>query len=319
MFERLPVLLRSAMYALRGGFLIRPLVIAVILGIAGAVFSSLEEARPEIGAWIPSVLFPSRQDPGVAQVILSSIATSIVFAILLMTLTLASTQFSPRILIGFARDRTTQWTLGLFLGTFSYCIATLPAARALPHPFVPVASVTGAMLLALVCVGWLIYFINHISQSISVNHIVDRLARETELVIGELMPYPRGAFPLQQRSEASLAADEAAVLSAHSGYIRFINIGQLVAVAKAWGISVHVARRVGQFVPAGVPLVYVSKPERVPPERAVHVVAAFDISVRPAPCSRMSSSASFRSPISGCAQSLPRSTIPARRSAAWTN
>ena len=37
------------------------------------------------------------------------------------------------------------------------------------------------------------------------------------------------------------------------------------------------ARRVGQFVPAGVPLVYVSKPERVPPERAVHVVAAFDI------------------------------------------
>ena len=211
------------MYALRGGFLIRPLVIAVILGIAGAVFSSLEEARPEIGAWIPSVLFPSRQDPGVAQVILSSIATSImtvvsiVFAILLMTLTLASTQFSPRILIGFARDRTTQWTLGLFLGTFSYCIATLPAARALPHPFVPVASVTGAMLLALVCVGWLIYFINHISQSISVNHIVDRLARETELVIGELMPYPRGAFPLQQRSEAALAADEAAVLSAQSG------------------------------------------------------------------------------------------------------
>jgi Predicted membrane protein (DUF2254) len=241
MFERLPVLLRSAMYALRGGFLIRPLVIAVILGIAGAVFSSLEEARPEIGAWIPSVLFPSRQDPGVAQVILSSIATSImtvvsiVFAILLMTLTLASTQFSPRILIGFARDRTTQWTLGLFLGTFSYCIATLPAARALPHPFVPVASVTGAMLLALVCVGWLIYFINHISQSISVNHIVDRLARETELVIGEPRPYPRGAFPLQQRSEASLAADEAAVLSAHSGYIRFINIGQLVAVAKALG------------------------------------------------------------------------------------
>jgi uncharacterized membrane protein len=283
MFERLPVLFRSATYALRGGFLIRPLVIAVILGIAGALFSSLEEARPEIGAWIPNVLFPSRQDPGVAQVILSSIATSImtvvsiVFAILLMTLTLASTQFSPRILIGFARDRTTQWTLGLFLGTFSYCMATLPAARALPHPFVPAASVTGAMLLALVCVGWLIFFINHVSQSISVNHIVDRLARETELVIDELMPYPRGEFPLQHRSEASLAADEAAILSPKSGYIRFINIDRIVAVAKTWGISVHVARRVGQFLPAGVPLAYVSKPERVPLERAMHIIAAFDI------------------------------------------
>ena len=109
MFERLPVLFRSAMYALRGGFLVRPLLIAVVLGFAGAVLSSLEESPPEISAWIPNVLFPSHQDPGVAQVILSSIATSImtvvsiVFAILLMTLTLASTQFSPRILISFVQ------------------------------------------------------------------------------------------------------------------------------------------------------------------------------------------------------------------------
>jgi uncharacterized membrane protein len=127
MLERLPVLFRSAMYALRGGFLIRPLVIALFLGIAGAVLSWLEETVPEISAWVPSVLFPSRDDPAVAQVILSSIATSImtvvsiVFAIMLMTLTLVSTQFSPRILISFVRDRTTQWTLGVFLGTFSYC------------------------------------------------------------------------------------------------------------------------------------------------------------------------------------------------------
>jgi uncharacterized membrane protein len=175
MFERLRVLFRSAMYALRGGFLIRPLVIAVALGAAGAVLSWLEEVTPQVSDWIPSVLFLSRQDPGVAQVILSSIATSImtvvsiVFAILPVTLTLASTQFSPRILISFVRDRTMQWTLGVFLGTFSYCMAALPAARSLPHPFVPVASVTGAMVLALVCVGWLIYFIHHISQSISVN------------------------------------------------------------------------------------------------------------------------------------------------------
>jgi len=85
---------------------------------------------------------------------------SIVFAILLMTPTLASTQFSPRILTSFIRDRVTQWTLGVFLGKFSYCIAALPAARSAPHDFVPVATVTGAMLLAPVCVGWLIYFIH---------------------------------------------------------------------------------------------------------------------------------------------------------------
>jgi uncharacterized membrane protein len=283
MFERLPVLMRSATYALRGGFLVRPLVIAVTLGFAGAVLSSLEETAPQISGWIPQILFPSHEDPGVAQLILSSIATSImtvvsiVFAILLMTLTLASTQFSPRILISFVRDRTTQWTLGIFLGTFSYCMATLPSARSLPHPFVPIASVTGAMLLALVCVGWLIYFINHISQSISVNHIVDRIARDTELVIDELMPYPRGPFPLQERDDAPAMTHDGAVLCRQSGYIRYVNVGQLVATAKAFGICVCLERRVGQFVPAGVPIARVSRPERVSEDGAQHLIAAFDI------------------------------------------
>jgi uncharacterized membrane protein len=96
-----------------------------------------------------------------------------------MTLTLASMQFSPRIIVSFSRDRVTQWTLGIFLGTFSYCMAALPAARSLPHPFAPVATVLGAMALAIVCVGLLLFFIHHISQAISVNHIVDRIAEET--------------------------------------------------------------------------------------------------------------------------------------------
>ena len=78
---------------------------------------------------------------------------SIVFAILLMTLTLASMQFSPRIIVSFSRDRVTQWTLGMFLGTFSYCMAALPTPRSLPHPFAPATTVLGAIVLALACVG----------------------------------------------------------------------------------------------------------------------------------------------------------------------
>src|ERR1035441_2106144 len=103
--NRLLPVLRTAMYALRGGFLVRPLLIAVALGALGAVLSSLEETVPALSAWVPSVLFPSRADPQVAQIILGTIAgsimtvVSIVFAMLLMTLTLASMQFSPRILL----------------------------------------------------------------------------------------------------------------------------------------------------------------------------------------------------------------------------
>ena len=197
MKKRLAPIVRGVMYALRGGFLVRPLVIAAAIGLLGAVFSSLEEAIPAVSAWVPRTLFPSHADPQVAQIILGGIAASImtvvsiVFAILLMTLTLASMQFSPRILVSFVKDRVTQWTLGIFLGTFAYCMTALPAARFLPQPFSPVATVTGAMMLALICVAWLLFFIHHISEAISVNHIVDRIARETEEVIDDIMPYPQ--------------------------------------------------------------------------------------------------------------------------------
>jgi len=281
--KRLALLIQSATYALRGGFLIRPLVIAIVLGTVGAVLSSMEEAFPELSVWIPQVLFPSREDPQVAQAILSGIATSImtvvsiVFAILLMTLTLASTQFSPRILVSFVRDRTTQWTLGLFLGTFAYCIAALPAARSVPHPFVPVATVAGAMLLALLCVGWLVFFINHISQSISVNHIVDRIARETELIIDELMPRVRRPLDLPEPVPTFSLVGEIPILSKRSGYIRFVDLDYLLAIAKTHHFRVRLVRRVGHFVPESVPLMMVTREERITQELKAQLLAAFDI------------------------------------------
>jgi uncharacterized membrane protein len=282
LFQRLPLQFRAAMYALRGGFLVRPFLIALVLGLSGAVLSASEESTPAIGAWIPTTLFPSHQDPQVGQVILGGIAAStmtvvsIVFAILLMTLTLASTQFSPRILISFVRDRTTQWTLGIFLGTFSYCMAALPAARSLPQPFLPAATVAGAMLLAVVCVGWLIFFINHISQAISVNHIVDRIARETELVMDEYVPHPREDV---QRSmpEGDPRETDNSILSRSSGYIRFVDAERVFRLAKTHHIRVRVERRVGHFVPEGVPLMAVSHAERVTEGLATELLAAFDI------------------------------------------
>ena len=275
--------LRTALYALRGGFLVRPLLIAIALGLLGAMLSSFEETVPLLSAWVPAILFPSRADPQVAQVVLATIAASImtvvsiVFAILLMTLTLASMQFSPRILLSFVKDRVTLWTLGIFLGTFAYCVAALPATRSLPHPFAPVATVTCAMLLALICVAWLIFFIHHISQAISVNHIVDRIARETEGVIDDFMPDSRryDYEPLGVPFDGNKR--EVLVGSAVSGYIRYIDTGRLLYLAKAFKLRVRVVRRVGHFVPAGVALFGASPEDRVDPERARELCSAFDI------------------------------------------
>ncbi len=283
MTNRLLPLLRTAMYALRGGFLERPLLISITLGLLGAVLSSLEESVPVLSAWVPSFLFPSRADPQVAQVILATIAgsimtvVSIVFAILLMTLTLASMQFSPRILLSFVQDRVTQWTLGIFLGTFAYCMAALPAARSLPIPFAPVATATCAMLLAVTCVAWLVFFIYHISQSISVNHIVDRIARDTEGVIDDIMSYAKRYAHEPAGVPFDDGKREISVDSALSGYLRYVDSGRLLHLARAFRVRVRILRRVGHFVPQGVALFSVSPQERLDPERAQELRSAFEI------------------------------------------
>jgi uncharacterized membrane protein len=280
--KRLTLLLRQLLYNLRGGFLVRPLGIALPLGGAGVLLSWVEQEFPRFDNWVPTLLFPSRADPQVAQVILAGIAASImtvvsiVFAILLMTLTLASMQFSPRIIVSFSKDRVTQWTLGIFLGTFLYCTGALPAARSLPHPFAPVATVLGAMLLAIACVAWLLFFIHHISHAISVSHIVDRIASETEAVIDELMPEPHRPTRLIE-TEIRPMGPETAILSKSSGYIRFIESKRLVALAKSSRVKVRVLRRVGQFVPEGAPIVMVSKGDRISPEVTGDLCAAFDL------------------------------------------
>jgi uncharacterized membrane protein len=281
--KRIPLVFRQLMYNLRGGFLVRPLGIALSLGATGAVLSWVEELFPKTNAWVPAILFPSHTDPQVAQVILGGIAASImtvvsiVFAILLMTLTLASMQFSPRIIVSFSKDRVTQQTLGIFLGTFCYCMAALPAARSVPTPFEPVVTVMGAMLLALACVGCLLFFIHHISHSISVNYIVDRIAAETEAMIDEMMPTKRKVSRMGQADPLADIEWDGAVESRESGYVRFVDAARLSAVAKRYGVKVRVLRRAGHFVPAEVDFLQVARSDRLTDEARVELRSAFDI------------------------------------------
>jgi uncharacterized membrane protein len=120
-----------------------------------------------------------------ARQILTSIAASvitvvgIVFSITIVTLTLASTQFGPRMLRNFIRDRGTQLTLGTFVATFVYCVVALvaigPGARG---EFVPHISITTAFGLVLLDLAVLIYFIHHIATQIQLPQVIASIAKD---------------------------------------------------------------------------------------------------------------------------------------------
>ena len=150
------------------------------------------------------------------------------------------------------------------------------------------------MLLAVACVGWLLFFIHHISRAISVNHIVDRIAAETDAMIDEMMPWPHRPERMAGPT-ASVHDWETTVAQRTSGYIRFVDAGAWSNLAKSYHVKIKVLRRVGHFVPAGVPLLTVSK-EAAPHGRGpARTCAARSTSAPPARCSRMWSSASCRS------------------------
>src|SRR3970040_765652 len=97
----------------------------------------------------------------------------VIFSITIVSLSLASSQYSSRVLRSFMRDRRNQVVLGVFVGIFAYCLVVLRTIRGGDEgAFVPSMAVLGGMVLAFVGIGYLIYFIHHISMSIQASSII---------------------------------------------------------------------------------------------------------------------------------------------------
>ena len=103
----------------------------------------------------------------------------VVFSIILVTLTLASTQFGPRMLRNFIRDRGTQLTLGTFVATFIYAVLVLVSIGPGPRgEFVPHIGVTVTLALTVADMTVLIYFIHHTASAIQLPNVIASIAAD---------------------------------------------------------------------------------------------------------------------------------------------
>jgi uncharacterized membrane protein len=129
-----------------------------------------------------------------ARTLLSTIAgsmitiTGVVFSITLVALTLASSQFGPRLLRNFIKDKGNQVVLGTFISTFIYSLIVLLSIRGLEeNSFVPKISIIVAFAFSLGSFGVLIYFIHHVSSSIQADNVIHSAYRELCDAIEKLM------------------------------------------------------------------------------------------------------------------------------------
>ena len=218
--------------------------------------------------------------PDVARTVLTAIAAAIitvvgvVFSIVILALTLASTQFGPRLLRNFIRDLGTQVTLGAFVATFVYCVLALGSIRSTPSSqFVPHLSVTVALGLVLVDLGVLIYFIHHVAVSIQLNEVIAGIGGDLARAIEQEIAAGRAADHDEQTELEATVLERRGedVLARRSGYLQVVSHDELLDIAVREGVTVRLLFRPGHFVSTGRPLANVW-----PAERAGVVARALD-------------------------------------------
>ena len=247
-------------------------VLAAIVLFAGTLSLDRAAYRGEFG--LPSWVISGTADA--ARQILTAIAAAVitvvgvVFSIILVTLTLASTQFGPRMLRNFIRDRGTQLTLGTFVATFVYAALVLVSIGPGSHgDFVPHIGVTVTLALMVADLGVLIYFIHHTATSIQLPQVIASIASDLSEAIdvqgghdsralsaGHLVSGPSSAELL-----ARMKAGGGVVRAPASGYLQFIRHRILVQFAAEANAVIALDYRPGHFLVEGHPFAAVWPPQ----------------------------------------------------------
>lgn len=225
-----------------------------------ALGSLLTEIDIDDGSFLGDLVF--RGDVGEARELLTVIAgtmitvTGLVFVLTVVALQIASTQFSPRLLRTFMRDRGTQIVLSTFVATFAYSLAGLHnvgRATASGEPFLPRLAVSGALVLAFASVGMLVFYIQHISNSIRIDTIMQRVEGRTLLALDDL--HPRAVSSSTRTPAAPDPPSNALILTAaRSGYVQDYYTEVLLERTAAHKAAASLDHPIGHHVVQGRPV-----------------------------------------------------------------
>ncbi|MDQ3483792.1 MAG: DUF2254 domain-containing protein [Pseudomonadota bacterium] len=224
-------------------------------------------------------LYGSR--PEGARAMLSTIAGStitvagVVFSITLAAVTYASGQFGPRLLGNFMRDRGNQASLGVFIGTYLYCLVVLRTIRSAEETsadtggvvhdaFVPHLAMFGGLALAIASTAVLIYFVHHVTSGIHINNVIARVGRDLIAQIrrqdNEDDSEPRPTSP------PSSAGKVKPIIATKTGYIEAVDFDALLKIASRHDLVLRPIRRAGDFVSEGWTLLEAHSPGSISDE-----------------------------------------------------
>ncbi len=200
----------------------------------------------------------------------------VVFTIIMVPLSIAATQFGPRLLRNFLRDTGTQVTLGTFNATFIFCMAVLLQLSNSSKYHLPQISVNVALLFGLVSFGVLIYFINHVAVSLQAPVLVAKVSTELHAAIRhELHDMPdKSLVAKEQRKVPDLSAAHSIIPALSTGYLQVRDDADLLNLAIKHNLVIRIAPNPGDFIVKHSTLIF-TWPETDVDNILKHVNSAF--------------------------------------------
>jgi uncharacterized membrane protein len=254
----LPVRIRAWWDDLRDSLWVLPTaVVLVSFGVA----SLLVALEPYVPDPLDRITFGGT--PEGARAVLSELAgatftvTGVMFSLTIVALQMASSQFSPRLLRTFLRDRRTQGVLAGMLGSGVFDVAVLRTVRSggegQGEGFVPQLAVSASLLYGLVAVGMLVFFLHHLTSHMRVDVIMRDIRRDTVAQLRKL-PADRRDLPDQQAVEPPPAA--VPLLAKVEGYLQTVDVAVLGRAAEEQHAVIRLRPTMGAWVSRGTTLAW---------------------------------------------------------------
>lgn len=198
-------------------------------------------------------------DDDAARAIMTAIAGAVLgvagttFSITIAVLSMASSQFGPRLLRNFLTDTPNQFVLGAFIGTFSYSLLVLKSIHKYDVAFgVPQLAVTFAIIMAIICALLLVYFVQHMVHAIQASHVIQNASNDAIKSIYHW--YSDQCDITHQRDvedndvEQFYAWPKTTIYSPSCGYLQQIYLESLITLTQDYGGVVQLHANLGDFV-----------------------------------------------------------------------
>jgi uncharacterized membrane protein len=203
-----------------------------------------------------------------------------VFSVTLVALTLASSQFGPRLIKNFMYVRLNQIVLGSYVSTYLYSLFVLNSIRdSNGYVFIPSISILVAILAAMINIVLLIVFIHRIAISIQADKVIADISYFISKQVKSLFPEKMGD-ELEEKSidvekVKSTYASTLSIKAPKSGYLQYIASDGLMGIISHGNAFCELFYRPGSYMVENAEIGILHFNEEIPEDSLARIPAQF--------------------------------------------